>query len=88
MQSRYAREMPKNVQIRDLDDATYETLRARAKASGLSLTRYLRGELERLASSPTPAQWLEAVDRNRPAYAGLRREAVEAAFDADHAERR
>lgn len=50
--------MPKNVQIRDLDDTTYETLRARAEAEDLSLTQCLRRELDRLAAVPSMTEWL------------------------------
>ena len=67
--------MPKNVQIRNLDDATYDTLRARAKASDLSLTQYLRRELEHLASVPTMAEWLAGADRWRAKH-GVGREAI------------
>jgi antitoxin FitA len=71
--------MPKNVQIRNLDDATYETLRARAKASDLSLTQYLRRELEHLASVPTMAEWLAGADRWRADH-GVTREAIDEAM--------
>ena len=80
--------MPKNVQIRNLDDATYEKLRTRAKASDLSLTQYLRRELDHLASVPSMAEWMAEVDRDRGRFAGLTAEAVEAAFAADRDERR
>ena len=39
MHPRYAACMPENVRIRDLDDATYDTLRRRAAAEDLSLAR-------------------------------------------------
>lgn len=56
--------MGKAVQIRDVDDHTYRVLRTRAAAEGMSLTTYLRRELERLASAPTMAEWLSrATDR-------------------------
>ena len=80
--------MPKNVQIRNLDDATYDKLRARAKASDLSLTQYLRRELDRLTELPTMAEWLALVDSERSQYAAVTADAVEAAFAADRAERR
>ncbi len=80
--------MPKNVQIRNLDDATYETLRRRAAAEDLSLAQYLRRELERLAGVSTMAEWMEDADRGRSRFAGLERDAVEAAFAADRDERR
>lgn len=48
--------MSKTVQIRDVDDETYRVLRTRAAAENLSLTAYLKRELERLASGPTMAE--------------------------------
>ena len=79
--------MPKNVQIRNVDDATYETLRNRAAAADLSLTQYLRRELDRLANQQTMAEWLDRADRWRARYGGVPREAVEQAFAESQAER-
>lgn len=76
MQSHYAACVPKNVQIRNLDDATYEKLRARAKASDLSLTQYLRRELDHLASVATMAEWLAEADVWRAEH-GVTREAID-----------
>jgi antitoxin FitA len=44
------------VQIRDVPDEVHRTLKARAAASGVSLSEYLRSELQRSASRPTPAE--------------------------------
>jgi plasmid stability protein len=46
-------EMPKSIQIRDVPDDVHAVLRARAAASGMSMSEYLRAELIDLASSPT-----------------------------------
>lgn len=83
----YPREMPKNVQIRNVDDATYETLRARATAADLSLTQYLRRELDHLASVPSTAEWLDRADEFRRRTGGVSAEAVRAALDESRAER-
>lgn len=80
--------MPKNVQIRNVDDAVYEKLRSRAKASDLSLSQYLRRELERLTELPTMAEWMGLVDSERHKYAAVTAETVEAAFAAGRDERR
>ncbi len=40
-------------------------LRARAAESGLSLSSYLRGELDRLAIRPTNAQVIDRLARRR-----------------------
>ncbi|MGH4025479.1 MAG: hypothetical protein ACRDRV_12970 [Pseudonocardiaceae bacterium] len=79
--------MPKNVQIRDLDDDTYAVLRGRAGAADMSLTQYLRQELSRLARTPTMGELLERADRRRARGGGASREAVEAAFEDDRSDR-
>lgn len=56
--------MAKTIQIRDVPDDIHRTLRARAAAAGVSLSDYLRGEIERVASHPPVAEVL--------ARAGLR----------------
>ena len=62
---RYDACMSKTIQIRDVDDRTYTVLRMRASAEGLSLTLYLKRELDRLTNSPTMAEWLgRATDRD------------------------
>ena len=44
------------VQIRDVPEGVHRTLKARAAASGTSLSEYLRAELQRSAARPTPAE--------------------------------
>ena len=80
--------MPKNVQIRNLDDATYEKLRRRAAAEDLSLSQYLRRELEHLASVSTMLEILARADERRARGAAVSREAMLAVLEADRAERR
>jgi hypothetical protein len=80
--------VPKNVQIRNLDDATYEKLRARARADGLSLSQYLRRELDHLADLATMAEVLERADRWRAGGGGIPGEVLAAAHEADRADRR
>jgi len=80
--------MPKTVQIRNLDDATHETLRRRAAAENLSLTQYLRRELEQLASTSTMLEVLARADERRARGAAVSREAMLAVLEADRAERR
>lgn len=54
------------VQIRDLPDPVHRTLKARAAASGMSLSEYLRGLLTRDASRPTPEELAERVRARGP----------------------
>lgn len=63
--------MPRNVQIRNLDDTTYEKLRARAAAEGMSLSQYLRRELDHLASLATMADLLARADEWREETGGF-----------------
>jgi len=44
------------VQIRDVPDDVHHTLKARAAASGVSFSEYLRSVLARTAARPTPAE--------------------------------
>lgn len=44
------------VQIRDVPENVHHTLKARAAASGVSFSEYLRSVLARSASRPTPAE--------------------------------
>jgi hypothetical protein len=55
--------MPKTVQIRDLDDATYGALARRAAEANLSVPELLRQYATRLASRPTVAEWLARTRR-------------------------
>ena len=78
--------MSKTVQIRDLDNETYQVLRKRAAADGLSLAGYLRRELTQMAAVPTMAEWLDRADESR-ARAGVSREALQSAIEDLHLER-
>jgi plasmid stability protein len=44
------------VQVRDVPEDVHHTLKARAAASGVSFSEYLRSLLARSASRPTPAE--------------------------------
>jgi hypothetical protein len=70
--------MPKTIQIRDVDDATYAALQRRAAEGGLTVPDLLRREAARLAARPSVEEWL-ARTRRRPS--GLERGDVIAALD-------
>ena len=59
----YGVEVPKTIQIRDLDDDLYEALRRRAAEAGLSVPELLRREAMRLAARPTVEEWLARTSR-------------------------
>lgn len=49
------------LQIRDLPEEVHRTLKARAAASGTSLTEYVRMLLARSTSRPTPEELAERI---------------------------
>ena len=51
------------IQVRDVPEATLNALKAQAAERGLSLTAYLRAELDKLAARPTNAQIVERLAR-------------------------
>lgn len=55
--------VPKTVQIRDLDDEVYAGLVRRAAETGVSVPELLRAEAARLAARPTVAEWLRRTGR-------------------------
>jgi len=48
--------MPVDLNIKNLDDDVGERLRQQASAAGLSMQQYLRDQLTRIASRPSPAE--------------------------------
>lgn len=59
----YARDVPKTIQIRDLDDEVYAGLVRRAAEVGVSVPELLRAEAARLASQPSVKEWLDRTRR-------------------------
>lgn len=74
------------MQIRNLDDHAYTVLRTRAAAENLSLSAYLRRELERMASRPSMAELLARADSRR-AVASVSTEDIVNALHAGRDER-
>jgi len=58
------------IQIREVPEDVHRTLKARAAASGLSLSEYLRGVLARTAARPTPAELAARVEARGTAPLG------------------
>ncbi len=56
-------QMSKMIQIRHVPDRLHRRLKARAAAHGLSLSDYLRRELERVGEQMTPEELREALAR-------------------------
>ncbi len=55
------------VQVRDVSESTLNALKARAAENGLTLTAYLRAELDRLAARPTNAEIVDRLARRERA---------------------
>lgn len=51
------------VQVRDVPEETLRALKVRAAEQGVTLSAYLRGQFERLASRPTNAEIAERLMR-------------------------
>lgn len=51
------------VQVRDVSETTLRTLKAHAAERGLTLTAYLRAELDRLAARPSNAEIADRLAR-------------------------
>jgi plasmid stability protein len=54
------------IQVRDVPDNVHRALKARAAREGVSLSEYLRTELQRVAEAPTPDELLARL-RSRTA---------------------
>ena len=54
------------IQIRDVPDRLHKILKARAEKEGMSLSSYLKGELEKMAERPTMREWLEMTRHAKP----------------------
>jgi hypothetical protein len=68
--------LPRTIQIRDVDDDVYSALARRAAEAGLTVPDLLRREAARLAARPTVEEWL-ARTRRRPSNIS-RAEVIEA----------
>jgi antitoxin FitA len=58
--------MSKMIQIRDVPETVHGTLKARAAREGMSLSDFLKRELERVAERPTMQEWLERTQQAKP----------------------
>lgn len=58
--------MSKMIQVRDVSDEVHRTLKARAAREGMSLSDFIKRELERTVERPTMREWLERTHQARP----------------------
>ena len=58
--------MSKMIQIRDVPDSVHGTLKSRAARERMSLSDFLKRELELVAERPTMQEWLERTQQAKP----------------------
>lgn len=58
------------IQVRDVFESVYDTLRSRASREGMSLSDFIKRELERVVEQPTIQEWLERTERAKPILGG------------------
>jgi antitoxin FitA len=54
------------IQIRDVPDSVHGTLKSRAAREGMSLSDFIKRELEHVAERPTMREWLGLTQQARP----------------------
>ena len=62
----YAEGMSKMIQLRDVSDEMHDTLKARAASEGMSLSDYIKRELDRTLERPTMREWLQSSSDAKP----------------------
>jgi plasmid stability protein len=58
--------MSKMIQVRDVPESVHGALKARAAREGMSLSDFIKRELERVAERPTMREWLERAQQAKP----------------------
>jgi plasmid stability protein len=58
--------MSKMIQVRDVPESVHSTLKSRAAREGMSLSDFIKRELERVAERPTMQEWLERTRNAKP----------------------
>jgi len=53
--------MSKMIQLRDVPEQMHSTLKARAAREGMSLSDFIKRELERTVERPSMQEWLEST---------------------------
>lgn len=62
----YPGSMSKMIQLRDVPEPVHSTLKARAAREGMSLSDFIKRELERAVERPTMREWLECTEQAKP----------------------
>ena len=61
--------MAKIIQVRDVPDSVHRIIKARAAREGMSLSDFVKRELERIVELPTMSEWLEQTAQAKPIIA-------------------
>ena len=54
------------IQVRNVPEPVHATLKSRAAREGMSLSDFIKRELERVAERPTTQEWLERTRQAKP----------------------
>ena len=63
---KYANNMSKMIQLRNVPDGLHRSLKARAAMAGMSLSDYLLGVIKELAERPTLAELQQRLHTRKP----------------------
>jgi plasmid stability protein len=58
--------MFKMIQVRNVPERVHSTLKSRAASEGMSLSDFIKRELERSAERPTMQEWLRRTEQAKP----------------------
>jgi antitoxin FitA len=58
--------MSRMIQVRGVPESVYGTLMTRAASKGMSLSGFIKRELERAAERPTMQEWLDRTRQAKP----------------------
>lgn len=68
---KYAYNMSKMIQLRNVPDALHRSLKARAALAGMSLSDYLLVEIKEIAERPTLAELRDRLHNRKPVSAHI-----------------
>jgi plasmid stability protein len=63
---KYAENMSRMIQLRNVPDALHRKLKARAAMAGTSLSDYLLAEIREIAEQPTLTELQQRIERRQP----------------------
>ncbi len=67
----YTKHMSTMIQVRNVPDSVHSTLKSRAAQEGMSLSDFIKRDLERTAARPSLREWLERTAQHKPVVSKL-----------------